>query len=115
MTTRKLDKAKWGETFDRLSKMLGPKQVEIEVAGLALGDQIEAKWLPLIGIVYDPKDDIIEVALEELDHIVHKPREVFVAEEEAGALTALEIVDVEGIKQIVRLRDPLTLPPPPRS
>jgi hypothetical protein len=37
------------------SKMLEPKQVEIEVAGLALGDQIEAEWLPLIGIVYDQR------------------------------------------------------------
>ena len=40
---------------------------EIEIASLSICDQIEAEWLPLLGIVYDPKDDIIEVALEGLD------------------------------------------------
>jgi hypothetical protein len=37
---------------------------EIEVASLDLGDQIQAEWLPLIGITYDPNDDVVEVALD---------------------------------------------------
>jgi len=51
--------------------------VEIEVASLDLGDQVQAKWLPLIGITYDPKDDVVEVALEGLDHMIHRPREMY--------------------------------------
>jgi Family of unknown function (DUF5335) len=39
-------------------------RAEIEVASLALGDQVEAEWLPLLGIAYDPKDDLVQVALE---------------------------------------------------
>jgi hypothetical protein len=38
------------------------------ICGLALGDQIAANWLPLLGITYEPKDDLLEIALEGLDH-----------------------------------------------
>ncbi len=63
MAIRKLDKTKWQAFFDRVSKGLIGKRAEIEIASLALGSQIEAEWLPLFGIVYDPKNDIIEIAL----------------------------------------------------
>ena len=56
-TFRSVPKAEWREFFDRFSKGLLGKWAEIEVAGLDLGAQVEADWLPLIGIVYDPKDD----------------------------------------------------------
>jgi Family of unknown function (DUF5335) len=60
--------------FDRLSKTLQGKQAEIEVASLSLGDQVEAEWLLLHGITYDPNDDLVEVVLERLDHMIRKPR-----------------------------------------
>ena len=114
MTTRKLDKKQWRTFFDRVSTTLEGKEAEIEIASLRLGDQVEAEWLPLIGIAYDPNDDIVEVALEDLDHLIAKPRDVYV-EEGAGGLVALEIVDADGIKQIVKLRDPLMLPSPSQA
>ncbi len=114
MTTRKLDKTQWRTFFDRLSTTLEGKQAEIEIASLRLGDQVEADWLPLLGIAYDPNDDIVEVALEGLDHLIPKPRELY-AEEGPGGLTALEIVDADDVKQIVKLRDPLRLPAPSRA
>jgi hypothetical protein len=108
---RKLEKAEWRRFFDHLSKQLIGKQAEIEVAALALGVQKEAEWLPLIGIVYDPKSDMIEIALEGLDHAIRAPREVYV-EDQAGPLAAIEVINAEDIREIVRLRDPLFLPPP---
>jgi hypothetical protein len=111
MTTQKLDKSDWRRFFDRVSRGLGGRQAEIEVASLALGDQVQARWLPLLGLVYDPKDDIVEVALDGLDHMISKPREIY-SDSTAGELTSLEIVDAEGTRQIVRLREPLMLPPP---
>jgi len=114
MTTRKLDKAQWRTFFDRLSTTLESKQAEIEIASLHLGDQVEADWLSLFGIAYDPNDDIVEVALEGLDHLIHKPREIY-AEEGPGGLTALEIIDADEVKQIVKLRDPLRLPAPSQA
>jgi Family of unknown function (DUF5335) len=66
MNTRKLDKREWHPFLDGISKVLEAKEAEVEVASLALGDQIEAEWLPLYGLAYDPKDDVVEVALEGL-------------------------------------------------
>ena len=111
MTIQKLEKSQWHPFLDRLSQLLPAKQAEIEVASLDLGDQVEAEWLPLIGITYDPKNDLVEVALESVDHLIHKPRELYI-DNGAGPLTRLEIVDADGVRQIVKLRDPLMLPPP---
>jgi len=111
MTTRKLDRKQWRMFFDTVSKQLEGKEAEIEVASLSLGDQVEAEWLPLHGIAYDPNDDVVEVALEGLDHLIPGPREIYVADGTAG-LESLEIIDGEGHKQIVKLRDELALPPP---
>jgi hypothetical protein len=110
----KLEKSQWRAYFDRMSKALVGKRAEIEVASLKLGDQIEAEWLPLFGITYDPKDDILEIALDEVDHLINKPREVYV-EEESLELTSLEVVDADDVRQIVVLRDPLMLPAPAQS
>ena len=111
MTIRKLEKSKWHAFFDGLSKMLEGKRAEIEVASLALGDQIEAEWLPLLGLAYDPKDDLFEVTLDGVDHMIRKPREIYLDDDVRG-LMSIEIVDAEGTRQIVKLRDPLMLPAP---
>jgi Family of unknown function (DUF5335) len=111
MTTHKLDKTQWRTFFDRFSEILEGRQAEIEVASLSLGDQVEAEWLPLHGITYDPNDDVVEVALEGLDHMIRKPREIFL-EDWTGGVMALEIVDADGTKQIVKLREPLMLASP---
>ena len=111
MTIRKLEKSKWRAFFDGLSKIIEGKQAEIEVASLALGDQIEAEWLPLLGLAYDPKDDLFEVALDGVDHMIPKPREIYL-DDDVGGLMSIEIVDAEGTRQIVKLRDPLMLPAP---
>ena len=114
MTTRKLDKKEWHAYFDGVTRSLEGKQAEIEVAALRLGNQVQAEWLPLIGITYDPQDDIIEVALEGLDHLIPKPRAISVEDGPEG-ITALEIVDANDVRQIVKLRDPVMLPAPGRS
>jgi hypothetical protein len=109
--TRKLEKAQWRPFLDTVSKLLEAKEAEIEVASLDLGDQVQAKWLPLIGIAYDPNDDVVEVALDGLDHMIHRPREIYV-DNGVGGLTSLEIVDADGVRQIVKLKDQLLLPGP---
>jgi hypothetical protein len=35
-----------------------------------------AEWPPLRGVAYDPKDDVLEVALEGIDHLIEHPREI---------------------------------------
>ena len=111
MTIRKLNKSEWRRYFDFVSRGIEGKRAEIEVASLSLGDQVEADWLPLLGIVNDPKDDVVEIALDGLDHMIRKPREIYI-DDSAGELTSVEIVGAEGVRQIVHLREPLMLPPP---
>lgn len=109
MATVKLEKAAWQPYFDQISKTLGGKQAEIEIASLKLGDQIEAEWVPLLGIVYDPKNDLVEVLLEGLDHMIRKPVEIFVEHGPLG-LSSMEVIDADDERQIIKLRDPLMLP-----
>jgi hypothetical protein len=111
MTVIKLEKGEWQRFFDFLSRGLEGARAEIEVASLSLGNQVEAEWLPLFGITYDPKDDLIEVALENYDHMIAHPREVYL-DATTGELMSLEVVDAEGVRQIVKLREPFLLPPP---
>jgi hypothetical protein len=111
---RKLEKSRWRAYFDRMSEALVGKRAEIVVASLKLGDEIEAEWLPLIGISYDPRNDVISIALEGLEHLIHKPREVWV-EEQGLELSSLEVIDADGARQIVVLRDPMMLPAPAQS
>ena len=115
MAATKLDKPKWSVYFDRMSKELLGKRAEVEVAGVPLGDQIEAEWLPLLGIVYDHKNDLVQVILggpdAHLDHMIRRPREIYVSVGIAG-LENIVVLDGDGFEQILTLRDPLMLPAP---
>jgi hypothetical protein len=110
----KLEKSQWREYFDRVSKALVGKRAEIEVASLKIGDRIEAEWLPLLGISYDRKNDVIDIALEGLTHLIHKPREVYI-EQNGLELSALDVIDAEDAGRIVLFKDPLMLPAPAQS
>jgi hypothetical protein len=111
MAAEQIERIRWGPFFDNVTKSLMGKQAEIEVVSLDLGDQIEAEWAPLIGLTYDKKDDQIEIALKELDHLIRSPRDVFV-DFGFGGIVAIAIDDRDGNRQIVRLKDPLALPAP---
>ena len=111
MALQKLDKTEWTAFCDRLSKALVGERAEVEVESPILGSQVEAKRLLLIGIVYDRKSDIVEIALEGLDHMVRKPQELYVDFGTSG-LASLEVVNDDGIREIITLHDPLMLPPP---
>jgi hypothetical protein len=111
MAVRKIEKPEWWEFFDWLSQGLLGARVEIEVASLDLGDQIETEWLPLLGITYDDKDDVLEIALQGVDHLIYGPREVW-ADLNVGEMMSFEVIDDRGVSQIIKLRQPLMLPSP---
>lgn len=87
------------------------KRVEIEAASLDFGDQIVAERMPLLGITYDSHNDLFDVALGglALDHLIRKPRQVLVQEGTHGIET-IAVVTEDGVKQVLRLKDPLLLP-----
>ena len=110
MTVSKLDKSAWRPYFDGMSKILEGKRAEIEIDALSIGSQIEAEWLPLLGISYDSNSDDLDIILEGLDHRIHRPKELFI-DQTAAELTSMEVIGEDDVHHIVKLRDPLMLPP----
>ena len=106
---RQLPRNEWRGFFDVMSKALLGKKAEIDVASLDLGDQIVAEWVPLIGITYDSKDDLLDVALDRAGRLIRRPQEIEV-EQGAARLVRVAVVDADGARHIVRLKDPLMLP-----
>lgn len=90
------------------------RRVELDVTSLDLGDHVEARWLPLLGIVFDARGDVLEIALEGIGHSIVSPREIHVEETERG-LVGLEIVGADETVDTLRLREPLRLEPGPLS
>ena len=109
-----IDRAQWAPFLDAITNSLIGKQAEIEVVSLDLGDQIEAEWAPLIGITYDHKNDLIEIALDDMDHLIRSPRSAVPDDPDwlTDVVAAIEIVDGDGNRQIVKFKDPLALPAP---
>jgi hypothetical protein len=108
----KIEKSEWIPFLERASEVLAGKQAEIEAASLKLGDQVEIEWLPLLGLAYDPKNDLIEVDLDQFEHLIHHPQELYIEVGEPDQMISLEVRDADGVQHIIKLRDPLLLPAP---
>jgi uncharacterized protein DUF5335 len=108
MSTRALTRSDWGSYCDRLSRAVVGRRAELEVASLELGDLVEARWLPLLGVVFDARSDVLEIALDGVGHSIVSPREIVVEETQRG-LVALEIVAADDSVEILRFREPLLL------
>lgn len=109
MPLTQLAKPQWQGYFDRFSRQLGSERVEIEVTGLGLGHQVEAEWIPLAGISYDPRNDLIAVVAEGVEHLIRKPAQVYV-DSDGVWVHSIEVVDAEGNRHIMTLKQPLSLP-----
>jgi hypothetical protein len=97
----KLDEAELRPALDRIWKALTGKPAAIEIAATA------AAPLPLLGVTFDRYYDMIEVAIEGFDHMIRKPREVYLDQMDE-MLAAIEFVDAADI--VVKLKDPVVLP-----
>jgi hypothetical protein len=111
MAIRRLERNEWVGFCIHASHMFPGKRVEIDIVSPEYGFQLEARQLPLFGMSYDPKDDILELVAGDLDHLIYSPREMYVDEDSADAVS-MQIIDADNVRQIVILRDPLMLPPP---
>jgi hypothetical protein len=109
MATIRLDKPAWGSYADRMSKALLGAPAEVEVASMNFGVQLAAEWIPLLGIVYDPRNDLLAVSFEGLDHMVRHPQDIYV-QEDGGQLQSIEVIGKDGARHIIRLRQPIPVP-----
>ena len=109
MATIRLDKPAWGSYADRLSKALLGTPAEVEVASLNFGVQLAAEWIPLLGILYDHKNDLLAATFEGLDHMVRHPQDIYV-QEDGGQVQSIEVIGSDGTRHIIRLRQPIPIP-----
>jgi hypothetical protein len=110
MSLLHIERSRWIGFCEQLSTELVGKRAGIEIASRELGVQVEARSLPVLGFAYDSHNDIFEILLEGLDHLILHPREVY-AEFGLNGVESLAIVDT-STWQIVVLRDPIMLAPP---
>ena len=108
MAIKKIDKQDWQTYFDNFSKAFlrddQPEYAAIQILSEASGVQPETEWLPMEGITYNPKDDLLNIKLEDLDHMILHPSEIYVDEEDNGWVTSLEIIESDGTKEIIEIR-----------
>ena len=111
MTIRKLERSEWQSFCVYASAWSLGKRARIEAISPEIGRQMETSLLPIIGIEYDPRSDVLEVLLLDLDHLIAHPRDVYV-DDQPGDLSSFEVIDSEGVRQIIVLSEPLMLPAP---
>ncbi len=107
-TTVQLPRQQWKDYFDRFTKKYlrddRPEAATIELLSPLLGDQFEVDRVQLLGISYDPKSDVLEVLLENLDHLVFQPKEISAIEEKDGFVSGIKIVRGDGTKEVLTIR-----------
>lgn len=108
MQNHTINKAEYKSYFDNISRLIKGQQVELQVTGLDIGNQIETEWVALEGFSYDPQGEVLVVHTPTLDHAVHHPVQI-IAAEEGLELSSLFIKDTDDHTHIVQFRHPLQL------
>jgi len=106
--TRQIPREQWKDYFDRFSRnhLIGEEETEavtIEVMSPRIGDQIEAQAVPLLGLAYDPKDNALDIELEDAEHLLYNPASIWAIEEEDGFISILEVNEEDGSSELLHI------------
>lgn len=108
MGIKKIERTRWDTYFNAFSQTLMRSHrvdyAEIRVLSTEFGAQQETTWLPLQGITFDAKSDLLEVLVENMDHLVWHPSEIYVDEAADGTLMRFEVLRKDGTREIIELR-----------
>ncbi len=108
MSWKKLQESEYETYFDALSKRCVDEKVEIDIMAISVGSQQQTRWIPFIGISYDPPEKTISIISEYIDHRIKQPREVYVEETDDG-ITSIRISSGDGYEHLLKLKKPVTL------
>jgi hypothetical protein len=109
MRNRLVPRTEWDRFFDAFSRRHRGRFATVQVFGPKIGSQVEARNLPLEGIVPEPWGGPLAIHLgaappqPNIEHHVADPEQVWVEMTDAGAEEALEIASEDGTKTIVQL------------
>lgn len=103
-----IEQKDWQSYFDSFSRRFlkdkQPEYAEIRVLSKSMGMQPETQWLPLEGISFSPREGLLDIRLEQLDHRIWHPIRIFVDQESDGWITSMEVEQEDGTKDIIELR-----------
>ena len=108
MAWKKLEESEYEAYFDTLSKAFTNEKVEIEVLAVSIGAQKQTRWIPLIGISYDPPEKTISIISEAIDHRIKRPQEVQIHKSDAG-IDTIQITGADGYEHLLKLKEPVSL------
>ena len=108
MNTRDIPRERWIRFFDDFSKNHEGWIVTLEVLGSDIGDQEEARGLPLVGISADVKarENRIEIIVGgkpdiDVTRFIERPKHVWIKESRIPGDEAIEVESEDGIKTIL--------------
>ena len=109
MSATTAERSEWSTLTDRLSADHAGHDATIEVIDAEGGDNPMVERLPFESITYDPRDDVLVVAVGGraprypvvLRHLIRHPQEILFDLTQRGA--ALKITDSEGTTTLVSL------------
>ena len=102
------DRSTWQALLERITLGRRGQPVTLEVLDEELGDQTPAHRLPLDSIGFDPRDDVIVIALSGhaqgegvvLRHLLTAPRSLDLLQQPHDSLV-LQIVDGAGVQTLI--------------
>ena len=102
--------ADWEKYFDNFSKKSKTmdEKIEIDLVAPSVAELREAEKLTLAGISYDPRDKVLSIFCENLDHLIKQPREICVEEENAG-VKSIRATDGTGLQHLIKLTTPVAV------
>ena len=105
-----INKEEFKQYLDDFNKILPVGEVELEVAGLNIGDELSTEWVVLNSINYDPKSDEIVVDLSDgYQHTILNPVELVVEEDDQG-IHSFTVKCTHGHLHIIKFKKVLALP-----
>jgi len=117
METREIPRDEWTSFFDLFNKQHEGWLATLEVFGLEVGAQEQARDLPLEGVSLassadEPETIAISLARNPEDHLSHtivRPEHVWFEQNAQLENAALEIESADDTKTLMRFRSPLLL------
>jgi hypothetical protein len=111
MRNRLVPRSEWSQFFDEFSRRHQGWATTVWVLNPKLGSQVEARDMPLEGIV-SSADATGPISLHlgsapprsNIEHEIEDPRQVWVELSEEGAEEALDVESEDGTKTVIQLR-----------
>jgi hypothetical protein len=104
MTEHTIAESERQEYFKQLTQASHGQEVELEIMGLDIGDQIEKDWVEFEGLTYDPELKVLHLYTASLEHQILNPGEIIAAKEN-DVLKSLLVKDSSGHSQILQFRN----------